>query len=68
MNNKVWLAVNTGYDYDHPEVLAVCSSEQEVKNILAELAQTDPHVFPWNDRGYVEVEINKLLRDQADNQ
>ena len=59
---KVFVVANSGFDYEWPEVLAICSTETRAKEILSDLK--GKRVFQWNQRSYVEIELDILISAQ----
>lgn len=59
---EVWIVANGGYDYLNLELLQICSAEEIAKQFLTEYNAAHPKPFPWNQRGYVKIELDKPFR------
>jgi len=57
---KVWIVANGGYDYEgNLEILQICSTEEIAEQFLDEYNAIHPKPFPWNQRGYAGIELDK---------
>lgn len=60
---KVWIVANGGYDYNGSlEILQIYSTEEIAKQFLVEYNEVHPKPFPWNRRGYADIELDKPFR------
>lgn len=55
---KVWIVAFNGFDYDHPEILQICSSKEIAIEFLKKYNEDNPPLFPWNGCGMAEITLD----------